>query len=97
MDKGYDYLVAKMAERNAHPDREEDIDRALWAELGDEGAILASDSAGFTRITRKRGTLHFLSMIQIGVEISHISCTRRRTKGGDANRSEPKGPQRIHR
>jgi len=70
MDKGYDYLVAKMAERNAHPDREEDIDRALWAELGDEGAILASDSAGFTRITRKRGTLHFLSMIQIGVEIS---------------------------
>jgi class 3 adenylate cyclase len=70
MDRGYNYLLAKMAERNANPGREEEIDRALWAELGDRGAILASDSAGFTLITRTRGTPHFLSMIQKGIAIS---------------------------
>jgi class 3 adenylate cyclase len=70
MDRGYDYLLAKMAERNAHPGRAEEIDRALWAELGDRGAILASDCSGFTRITRTRGTPHFLSMIQKGTSIS---------------------------
>ena len=70
LEKGHDYLFALLSERNANPDRANKIDRLLWEELGDKGAILATDSSGFTRITRKRGTLHFLSMIQKGFAMS---------------------------
>ena len=70
LEKGHDYLFALLSERNANPDRANKIDRLLWEELGDQGAILATDSSGFTRITRKRGTLHFLSMIQKGFAMS---------------------------
>jgi adenylate cyclase len=66
LEKGHDYLFSLLSERNANPSRADQIDRSLWEELGDHGAILATDSSGFTRITRKRGTLHFLSMIQKG-------------------------------
>ncbi len=37
-------------------------DRAIWEECGAVRAVLVIDLAGFTRITRARGILHFLTV-----------------------------------
>ena len=66
MERNHLYLRERLSERLAHPERADEIDRELWAELGQEIAILMSDTSGFTRITRERGTLHFLSLVQRG-------------------------------
>ncbi len=70
MERNHLYLRERLSERLAHPERADEIDRELWAELGQEISILMSDTSGFTRITRERGTLHFLSLVQRGVELS---------------------------
>jgi class 3 adenylate cyclase len=55
-------LSERLDERNDHPDQCEAIDRALWQECGADRAVLVLDMSGFTRITRRRGILHFLSV-----------------------------------
>jgi adenylate cyclase len=55
-------LSNRLDERNEQPDRSEAIDRALWQECGADRAVLVLDMSGFTRITRRRGILHFLAV-----------------------------------
>jgi adenylate cyclase len=40
------------------------FDAAIWAERGAEAAMLVTDLAGFTRVTKSRGILHFLAMFR---------------------------------
>jgi len=70
MERNYHWLMERLSERNAHPERAEAIDKELWKELGQTCAILVSDTSGFTRITKECGTLHFLSLVQKGVALS---------------------------
>jgi len=70
MEKDHRYLATRLAERNANPNRAIEIDQEIWNELGKEVAILVSDTSGFTRITKERGILHFLALVQKGVELS---------------------------
>jgi len=44
-------------------DKMKQIDERLWREYGHELAVFISDMSGFSRITRERGILHFLSLI----------------------------------
>lgn len=59
---GRSELSRRLDERIDHPERAESIDQALWDECGAERAILVMDMSGFTRITRRRGILHFLAV-----------------------------------
>ncbi|MCI0340596.1 MAG: adenylate/guanylate cyclase domain-containing protein [Planctomycetales bacterium] len=40
------------------------FDRALWADVGQRRAVLVTDLSGFTRITKARGILHFLTVFR---------------------------------
>lgn len=62
--------MTRLAERNAQPERASQIDQELWEQLGQDCAILLSDTSGFTRITKERGLLHFLSLVEKGVALS---------------------------
>ncbi len=42
--------------------RSTEFDAAFWAQAGAEVAVLVIDMSGFTRLTRQRGVLHFLSL-----------------------------------
>lgn len=64
------YLQRRLLERNARPELARAIDEELWSLLGVELAILVSDMAGFTRLAKKRGITHFLSMHYQGVELA---------------------------
>jgi class 3 adenylate cyclase len=44
-------------------ERKLEIDREIWKEFGTKKAVLMSDMSGFSRLTRKHGILHFLSLI----------------------------------
>jgi adenylate cyclase len=68
--KGHDYLLSKLKYRDQNPDRGADIDQEVWAEVGCVGAVLISDTAGFTRLTEKCGVIHALALIQRGVDIA---------------------------
>jgi adenylate cyclase len=46
------------------------FDRELEAQLSSKGTVLVSDASGFTRITRSRGIIHFLSMLAQSYKIS---------------------------
>lgn len=55
-------LAERLDQRNSHPEQAEAIDAALWQECGADRALLVLDLSGFTRLTRKLGILHFLSV-----------------------------------
>lgn len=40
------------------------FDQRVWEERGEKGAILVTDLSGFTRLTKKHGILHFLSVFR---------------------------------
>ncbi len=42
---------------------QEQLDREIWQEHGDKVAILVADSTGFTRVTRAKGIVFYLSCI----------------------------------
>ena len=50
--------------RIADPAKAEEIDRDLWARCGADRAVFVSDLSGFTRITKRRGILHFLAVFR---------------------------------
>ncbi len=41
----------------------EDVDRRIWEKFGDEGAVVFTDLAGFTRRSAELGITHFLQII----------------------------------
>ena len=47
----------------ASGDQREALERAIWTKWGRTCAVLVSDMARFSRITRDHGVLHFLTMI----------------------------------
>lgn len=62
MDDFYDYL--EQYARSHDDERRGEINRKLWDEFGIEEAVLVSDMAGFTRLSRMHGLTHYLSMVQ---------------------------------
>ena len=48
----------------ATPADRAEVDRRIVARFGARRAILVSDMSGFSRITRRRGIIHFLALIQ---------------------------------
>lgn len=46
------------------PARNRALEEQLWQELGAERAIFVSDLSGFTRVTKTRGILHFLAIVE---------------------------------
>jgi len=55
-------LFHRLDQRLADSTIGEAQDRAIWDECGATRAVLVIDLAGFTRITRARGILHFLTV-----------------------------------
>jgi len=50
--------------RAARPEDLPALESEIWASYGVERAVVALDLSGFSRLTERRGILHFLSMIQ---------------------------------
>jgi class 3 adenylate cyclase len=48
--------------RNQDPDRSSEVDELIWKKYGKHLTILVSDQSGYTRLTRARGIIHFLSL-----------------------------------
>jgi class 3 adenylate cyclase len=46
------------------PDERKKIETALWENYGQEQAIFVLDMSGFSRLTRKYGIIHYLSMVR---------------------------------
>ncbi len=40
------------------------IEQAVWDQFGVEGAVCIHDMSGFSRLTEKRGIVHYLSMVR---------------------------------
>ena len=65
-----EYLRRRLRDRNVSPERATAIDAELWNELGLEQAIMVGDMSNFTRLTKKRGILHFLAMHELGLVLA---------------------------
>lgn len=50
-------------ERNQYPERESEIDQQIERTFSRKVALLILDMCGFSRLTAKRGIIHFLAMI----------------------------------
>lgn len=48
--------------RNQDPERSGEVDELIWKKYGKHCTILVSDQSGYTRLTRARGIIHFLSL-----------------------------------
>jgi len=46
------------------PDLRAKIEKTLWDTFGEEQAVFVLDMSGFTRLTRKFGIIHYLSMVR---------------------------------
>jgi len=46
------------------PDLRTKIEKTLWDTFGEEQAVFVLDMSGFTRLTRKFGIIHYLSMVR---------------------------------
>ena len=46
------------------PDLRDKIEKTLWDTFGEEQAVFVLDMSGFTRLTRKYGIIHYLSMVR---------------------------------
>lgn len=53
-----------LRERNEHPERLPEIDRAIHERFTRTLAILVLDMSGFSRLTHRYGIVHFLALIQ---------------------------------
>lgn len=62
-------LYRKLDLRLADPSIGEGQDAEIWRELGVERALLVMDLSGFTRLTRSRGILHFLTVYRRAIRI----------------------------
>ncbi len=63
-------LYRRLALRPTDPEASAAYDQTLQEELEQEVALLVTDLSGFTRITQKRGILHFLSIFRSCVEMA---------------------------
>lgn len=61
-DRAKERLHELLQLRNQNPERIPEIDELLWKKYGKQHTILISDQSGFTRLTRSRGIIHFLSL-----------------------------------
>ena len=59
-----DELRHLLHERNEHPERLAEIDRAIRDRFTRTLAVLVLDMSGFSRLTHRYGITHFLAMIQ---------------------------------
>jgi adenylate cyclase len=59
-----DELRHLLHERNEHPERLTEIDRAIRDRFTRTLAVLVLDMSGFSRLTHRYGIVHFLAMIQ---------------------------------
>jgi class 3 adenylate cyclase len=62
-------LYRKLDLRLADPSLAERQDGEIWGEVGVERALLVMDLSGFTRLTRSRGILHFLTVYRRAIRI----------------------------
>jgi len=46
------------------PDERKKIETSLWENYGEEQAVFVLDMSGFSRLTRKYGIIHYLSMVR---------------------------------
>lgn len=56
-------LLLQYSQENS-PESRNAIEKRLWEEYGQEGAILILDMSGFSILTRRFGIIHYLSMIR---------------------------------
>lgn len=61
-DRARERLYELIQIRIQDPDRIPEVDELLWKKYGKQLAILVSDQAGYTKLTRARGIIHFLSL-----------------------------------
>jgi len=59
-----DELRRLLDQRNEHPERLAEIDRAICDRFTRTLAVLVLDMSGFSRLTHRYGIVHFLAMIQ---------------------------------
>lgn len=71
MPRDMEYFCRKLRERNVSAELAQAVDAELWKELGTELAILVGDMSGFTRLSKRRGILHFLAMHQLGLALAN--------------------------
>lgn len=62
-------LYRKLDRRLDDPSIGERQDAEIWAELGVDRALLVLDLSGFTRITKRRGILHFLAVYRRAMRV----------------------------
>src|SRR5215813_3011603 len=46
------------------PEERKKIETTLWENYGEEQAVFVLDMSGFSRLTRKYGIIHYLSMVR---------------------------------
>jgi class 3 adenylate cyclase len=63
-------LYQRLDHRLADPSLAAEQDDELWQELGQTRAIFVMDLSGFTRLTRTRGILHFLSLYRRAIRFT---------------------------
>jgi len=61
--KKFQDLLLKFSQAE-EPDERAKIEKVLWENYGEEQAIFVLDMSGFSRLTRKYGIIHYLSMVR---------------------------------
>lgn len=61
--KKFQDLLLKFSQTE-EPDERAKIEKTLWENYGEEQAIFVLDMSGFSRLTRKYGIIHYLSMVR---------------------------------
>lgn len=76
-----DSFYRALASRTGSPAACKAFDERIWAKHGATRAILVTDLSGFTRLTRKHGIVHFLSIFQraLGVMVPAVRRNGGRT------------------
>lgn len=74
-----DELFDLLDRRVGDPSLAESQDREIWERCGASRAILVVDLSGFTRLTKKRGILHFLTVYRRAVRLAEPVLARGRS------------------
>jgi class 3 adenylate cyclase len=61
--KKFQDLLLKFSQAD-DPEERQKIERVLWENYGEEQAVFVLDMSGFSRLTRKYGIIHYLSMVR---------------------------------
>jgi class 3 adenylate cyclase len=61
--KKFQDLLLKYSQAEEQDERAK-IERLLWENYGEEQAVFVLDMSGFSRLTRKYGIIHYLSMVR---------------------------------